>query len=161
MSDSLGYRGMYRVVISMDRGGVYDLYTDFGLVPSSKPYIEPRKHREKYVEVPGRHGSIDLCELFSDTPLYDDITGSLEFIIQNKRFYNLLPNPATNPNSLDDFGTFKRKIETALNGGTGSITILHDGTSETFKGRFWVDGYGNEESHSTVTIGYRVAPNTN
>lgn len=160
MPDSSGYRDMYRVVITMDKGEAYDLYEYFGLIPSSKPFIEPRKHREKYVEVPGRHGSIDLCELFSDGPLYDDITGTLDFIIQNSRYYNVLPNPSVKPESLDSFGVFKNKIEAAINGGTGTIQIEHDGLTETFKGRFWVDGYGAEDTHSTVTIGYRVSPNT-
>lgn len=56
-------------------------WTDWHLVPSSRPVFAPPKLKTNYVDIPGMNGSLDLSEAVSGRPVYDNRQGSLDFYV--------------------------------------------------------------------------------
>ena len=42
--------------------GEFHSYKDFGLVPTSKPVVNLPSPKLEYLDIPGRHGEIDITE---------------------------------------------------------------------------------------------------
>lgn len=56
-------------------------WTDWHLVPSSRPVFAPPKPKTNYVNIPGMNGSLDLSEAVSGRPVYENRQGSLDFYV--------------------------------------------------------------------------------
>lgn len=64
-----------------DRSLFKDTWTDWHLVPVTKPVIDPPPVQTNSVEIPGMNGVIDMTEVLLGYPLYSNRTGSLEFYV--------------------------------------------------------------------------------
>ena len=62
----------------------YDTWYDWNLIPVSRPVISPPECKTHYVDVPGSNGKLDLSTALTGYPLYENRTGSIEFIVMNK-----------------------------------------------------------------------------
>ena len=60
-------------------------YDDFGLIPTSRPIINPSSPRYSYIEVPGMSGVLDVSDSLTGKMSYENRTGSIEFLVQNKK----------------------------------------------------------------------------
>lgn len=69
------YNGEHSVIF-----GSKHSWNDWKLIPSSVPVIPPPKPRTEYLNIPGTNGSIDISEMLVGYPLYDNRTGSFQFI---------------------------------------------------------------------------------
>lgn len=59
--------------------GSKNSWTDWHLVPSSRPVFAPPKTKTNYVDIPGMNGSLDLSEAGYGRPVYKNRQGSFNF----------------------------------------------------------------------------------
>lgn len=129
-----------------------DTYTDWHLVPSSRPTIASPGVETKFVTIPGRDGSIDLSEfLRNGRPAYGDRSGSFDFIVENDFDENARPE--------EFWVTLYPKIVNALHGRRIKMVLNEDDPDCYWEGRFTVDKYEpGDGHHSNVTISYSIGP---
>ena len=60
-------------------------FRDFGLIPVSRPVVNPPQPNYSFLEVPGANGSLDISEAVCGNITYADRTGSFEFYVKNGR----------------------------------------------------------------------------
>lgn len=121
----------------------YDSWEDWHLIPSSRPVIAPPQERTSFVTVPGRHGKIDLSWALTDGPVYDNRTGSLEFIVDHVKW--------------GGWHTAYQTIMAALQGHRSKV-ILSDDPSYYYEGMVWVDKWTSDERNSTISLKYDLYP---
>jgi hypothetical protein len=118
-------------------------WRDFHLVPTSRPVIPPPTFRERYVDIPGRDGAIDLGSVFSEGPVFSGRIGSIEFLVDLDAW----------PSWAVAYST----IATYLHGKTMRMT-LDDDPEFYYEGRFTVNQWQSGASFSTVVVDYNLQP---
>ena len=63
--------------------GEKNSWDDWHLIPTSRPVFNPPKPKLKTVDVPGGDGLLDVSELLTGYPVYENRTGSIEFMVHN------------------------------------------------------------------------------
>lgn len=74
--DLIFYNGEHSITF-----GDKNSWTDWHLIPTSKPVITPPTIKVKQVDIPGVNGMIDLTTVLTGYPVYSNRTGSLDFIL--------------------------------------------------------------------------------
>lgn len=119
-------------------------WKDWHLVPMTRPVINPPTQKTSVVDIPGADGVIDLSEVVSGKPVYNNRTGSIEFLVQNgfKEW-------------SDTFST----VMAYLNGSKKKI-IFNDDPNYYYEGRVWVSKWDSSSSihYSKITVDYDVGP---
>jgi hypothetical protein len=156
---------MFTVTFSTDIGG-FDTWSHY-MVPTERPSINPPPLRKKYVTIPGRSGVIDLTGFHTDNdePVYDNRTGSLEFIVLNENINCAgisggLKSSWTDfypPNTSITWANIYRELCSSVDGGKGTLTMSED-PGYSYYGRFTVDHWKSQEKYSTVVINYDLLP---
>ena len=118
-------------------------WRDFHLVPTSRPVIPPPTFKERYVDIPGRNGAVDLGSLLTGGPVYANRIGSIEFLVA----------PDIWPSWIVAYTT----ILTYLHGQAMRMT-LDDDPAFYYEGRFTVNQWQSGQSFSTIVIDYNVQP---
>lgn len=118
-------------------------WNQFHLIPSTRPVVAQPTPTFKYVDIPGRDGSIDLTNYLIGRPTYSDRSGSFKFYVAN------------------DYGRWeKRKLDLAkfFDGKKEMKMELEDDPHYYYLGRFYLADWTPGASNSEVTINYRVKP---
>ena len=136
------YEGLHKVTFKIDNVS-YDSWEDWHLIPKSRPVITPPVERTSFVTVPGRHGKLDLSWALTDKPVYDNRTGSFEFIVDHTKW--------------GGWHTAYQTIMAALQGHRSKV-ILSDDPSYYYEGMCWVDKWNSDERYSKITIKYDLYP---
>lgn len=63
--------------------GDKNTWDDWHLVPLSRPFFAPPIPKTNFVDIPGGDGSIDLSTALSGRTVYENRTGTIEFMIVN------------------------------------------------------------------------------
>ena len=141
--------GGYKMYHSISFGSyIWDIsswkntWDDWHLVPKSRLLFVPPPVKTHYVDIPGANGILDLTDSLTGSPVYGNREGSFEFIVVN---------------GYGDWAERYREILEYLHG-KKHLAILEDEPSYYYEGRFTVEDWGSEESWSTITISYSVAP---
>lgn len=129
--------------------GNKNTWTDWHLVPTSRPVIDPPPVKTRYVEIPGADGVIDLTDSLTGKPAYNNREGSIEFYVLNQ--YDL-EGPATY-----NWSDVYSEIMTYLHGKRMTM-ILEDDPGYYYEGRFSVNSWKTDQTRSTITIDYNVDP---
>lgn len=124
-------------------------WDDWHLIPSSRPSITQPTVNYKFVDVPGRDGSLDMSNYLTGAPSYSDRTGNISFYVANENEYGA---------SYGNWATRKSEIATFLDGRKQLKMILEDDPNYYYLGRCYMKDWQPGENFSTVTIEYRVAP---
>ena len=117
-------------------------YSDWHLVPSSRPTIVNPKLISNYIDIPGASGSLDMTEALTGFPLYSDREGDLEFYV------------------LNDYGSWttrRNEINNILHGQKVSI-YLEDEQDYYYVGRMEVNDWKSQKDFSMITFHYRLEP---
>ena len=117
-------------------------WADWSMVSEDPVAVAPPKVKTNYVQVPGAKGSIDLTNAVAGHVLYDNVEGSIQFVVT----------------SADPIATYYTVMH-FLHGMSGKMTPTDGGG--TFDGRFSVDGYSVSDGQFKITIGYNVVPYIN
>lgn len=125
----------------------YNTWTSWGLIPVTRPVINPPTRKEKYIDIPGANGMIDLSNsLTNDMPVYNNREGSLEFyVVKDDKTLNELYSEIMNALSfMSTYGTNKM--------------ILEEDSEYYYEGYFFVNEPKVSRPWSTITIDYKVSP---
>lgn len=123
--------------------GTKNTWDDWHIVPSSRPVISPPSVKTNYVEVPGANGSIDFTEALRGFPVYQNRTGSIEFIVLHD-YWNSWANT---------YHTIMSHLH-----GKRMRMILEDDPNYYYEGRFSVNNWKSDRDYSKITIDYTVDP---
>lgn len=129
---------MYHSVTFGDK----NTWDDWRLVPSSRPVFNPPPQKVKTLDIPGGDGVLDLSTALTGYPVYQNRTGSIEFIVMNdfKEWYNAYSD-----------------IMDYLHGKTMRAT-LEDDPEYFYEGHFTVNSWKSQKDWSRITIDYSVGP---
>ena len=123
-------------------------WTDWYLIPSSRPVINPPDIKTKYVDIPGADWHLDLSTVLTGDIAYGSRTGSIDFIVDN--------------GFLSDYkaDAWYSVYSTILNHLHGQLLkcTLEDEPDFYYQGRFSVNSWKSEKTNSKITIDYDLAP---
>lgn len=77
------YEGAHALIISDTLGNTKNTFTDWHLVPASRPSVAPPSVKTKIIENPGGDGIIDVSQAVTRFPLYGQREGSWDFYVLN------------------------------------------------------------------------------
>lgn len=140
--DLIFYNGEHSVKFWKSENDHKDSWTDWHLIPTSKPIISMPAVRTKIVELPGINGIIDLTTALTGWPTYGNRTGSLEFILAPG--YGILES-------------VRREIANYLHGFSCRL-YLADDVSHYYEGTFSVDAVKADARTNGISIGYNLGP---
>lgn len=123
--------------------GNMNTFSDWHLVPDSRPVIIQPETKVNTVDIPGGQGLLDLSEVLTNYPLYSNRSGSLSF------------------NVLNGYGDWKDRHQEIANyiHGKNLTMVLEDDPDWYYEGRFkfsWESP--NDGTWSKVTIDYDLDP---
>ena len=136
------YNGEHSVKFGDSHQGYKDSWTDWHLIPTSKPVIAPPTVKTKQVDIPGVYCVIDLTTVLTGYPIYGNRTGSLEFI--------LAPG-------FESWESVKTKVMEYL-GGRSMTMILSDEKYYYYIGTFAVGNLKADARNYGITINYDLYP---
>lgn len=114
-------------------------WTDWRLVPVSRPVFAPPAAKTVYVDLPGANGQLDLTESLTGDVKFKDRIGTIEFQVENREAWNEVYSD----------------IMDCLQG-QRMRAILDDGQEYYYIGRFSVDAWNSEKNRSRIVISYDV-----
>ena len=116
-------------------------YIDFGLVPTSKPLVNLPSPKLEYLEIPGRHGSIDITESLTKEVIYEMRVGSFEFIVSNSKKWDEIHS----------------RLISLVHG--KKVKIILDSEKEyVYQGRRLVREFKSDKNYSLITLDYKLEP---
>lgn len=122
--------------------GDKNTWTDWGLIPTSRPVFNPPKIKSKYVDIPGSDGLLDLSTLLAGRPLFANREGSLEFVVADQ---------------TKNWAVLYSDIANYLHG-QSMRAYPEDDPDYYYEGRFTLNAWQSNQTFSTITIDYSVAP---
>lgn len=135
--------------VSFEIGGTtYNTWGTWRLIPTSRPSIALPEVRTKYVDIPGMHGKLDISEILTDSPLYENRKGSFEFYYSR---FESSTGVVYSWHDLLDYITF------TLHGKSG-LMYIDENPDKKYKGRFSVKKWTTDKAYSKVTIDYECLP---
>ena len=141
---------MYHSLIFKDGNDTRNTWNNWHLIPSSRPVVVPPTPTYKYVDIPGRDGSLDFSDYLIGRPTYGDRSGSFTFYVANE-----------DPNTGRGYGNWasrKQEIAQFLDGKKILKMTLEDDINHYYVGRFYLKDWNSGEHNSQVVIEYRVKP---
>ena len=147
MYHSLTFKRKYTV--PYNKTVTKNTYTDFKLAPSSRPVISTPKLKTVYVDIPGGNGSIDLSEVVSGCPVYENREGDIEFYVLNENYPGF--------NSYDTWIKRYTDISNYLHGRDIEMS-LEDDPDYYYRGRFSIDEWSSDKDYSMITLSYVLEP---
>ena len=117
-------------------------WEDWHLIPMSRPVINPPTKKTIFVDIPGANGHLDLSEVVSGGPVYNNRTGSIEFMVQN------------------GFKPWSEMFSTVMNAlhGRYMTVVLDDDPEWSYRGLISVSKWNTGDHYSTITIDYDLEP---
>lgn len=129
---------MYHSVTFGDK----NTWDDWRLIPTSRPLFNPPALKERYVDIPGADGLLDLSTIFVNRPIFSNRQGSLEFLVEDQD---------------TPWEVIYSRIANYLHG-RHHRAILEDDPNFFYEGRFKLNQWRSNPSFSTITIDYSVGP---
>lgn len=133
----------HSVIFKAGNSGYKNAMTDWHIVPTSRPVISPPAVKTNYVDVPGANSSIDFTEALRGFPVYQNRTGSIEFVVLHEYWSSWISTYQTVMEYLHG-----KKIK----------MWLEDDPDYYYEGRFAVNTWKSNKDYSRITIDYNVSP---
>lgn len=132
--------------------GTTNSYEDLGLVPSSRPLVNPPELKERIIDIPGADGEINLTRAINGYNSYKNRTGSWEFIVLNPWDYQFPKRLGNSP-----WNARYNEILSLLHGKYMPI-FFEDDMDYMYIGYTKVASWTTNNDWSTVTIDYSLEP---
>lgn len=133
----------YSVTFTSSEGVKRNTWQDWHLVPTSPPMVAPPEPYTNYVEIPGRiEGPIDLSEVLTGGPSYQNSEGSWEFVLVEGYY----PRPET-----------YQMLKKFLHGRQMKIELEED-PLHYYIGRLTIEQPSTGRGNSSFTINYVIRP---
>ncbi len=121
--------------------GTKNTWTDWKLVPTSRPVIDPPPVKKVMVDIPGADGSIDLTESLTGFVRYENRKGSFEFKVHTK----------------EDWVEVYSSILDYLHGQRLKIFLVDD-PGYYYYGRASINTWKTNKNYSLITIDVETEP---
>lgn len=118
-----------------------DTFNEWGLVPTSRPVINPPEPKTTYVDVPAGDGGLDYTDILLGRPPYGYREGSWEFAVRSELSWT----------------EAYTSIMNYLHGVRHTI-VLEDDPDYYYTGRLTVNAWKSEKEYSLITIDYKLDP---
>lgn len=122
--------------------GKKNTWKDWKLIPAQRPSFAPPLPKNNFMKIPGGNGIIDLSESLTGYPIYQDRTGSWEFIVSDQ---------------VTPWQDIYSEIMNYLQGKRFNA-VLEDDKYFHYEGRFWVNEERSDPEASKIVIEYDVYP---
>ena len=122
--------------------GEKNTWDDWRLVSPVLPSFAPPTQKTTYLDIPGASGVIDLSEMLTGYPIFNNREGSFEFLRLN---------------GYESWQDIYSAIADYLHG-RAMRCYLEDDRNWFYEGRFFIKDWKNTTPWTTVTIGYNVGP---
>lgn len=123
--------------------GEYNTYTDWKLVPTSRPVVAPPEPQYNFVEVPGMNGALDFTEALGGVA-YRMREGKWKFLVEHD-------HPGY------DWQRVYSDIMNAIHGKLVKV-VLEDDPDYYYTGRVSVDEWRSDPDNSYITLTYQLSP---
>ncbi len=118
-------------------------WTDWHLIPSSRPVVSQAAPQTSMMEVPGRkNGPVNSSYFLINNVVYSPRSGSFEFLVDNDHEY---------------WESIRTKIADYLHGKAMQM-VLEDDPDYYYDGRFSLGEWHSESWNSRVIINYALKP---
>lgn len=131
--------------------GNKNTWSDWCIIPTSDPIISLPSVKTNYVDVPGGNGSLDMSEVLTKYPVYNNREGSLSFVVMNRSASH---QPECNPLKFRDLVA---EISDHLHGHRMQM-ILEDDPEYYYEGRFEVESTNSNINFNEIVIKYILDP---
>lgn len=121
---------------------VANTWTDWHLIPSSRPAIAHPTIVTKFIEIPGADAMLDLTTYLTGRPNYGQRQGSINFLVAN---------------NIENWETIREKMVRVLHGKRIKMK-LEDDPGYYYEGRFTVGNWESGASNSAISINYQLDP---
>lgn len=121
---------------------IANTWSDWHLIPSSRPSVAHPSIVTRFVEVPGADGMLDLTTFLTGRPNYGQRQGNLQFIVDNDH---------------ENWETIRMKIANTLHGKRLKMRLMDD-PGYYYEGRFTVGNWEPGSDHSRIQITYNLEP---
>ena len=123
--------------------GEKNTWDDWHLIPASRPEFSTPNPKSKFIGIPGMEGGgLDISEIQSGKPVFENRNGSLEFVVMN---------------GYGDWEARYTAIREYLHG-KKLRAVLDDDPNFYYEGRFKLDPWKSDKNYSIITINYDVDP---
>lgn len=123
--------------------GEKNTWTDWHLIPSSRPVIAIPEQKTNYIELPGENSSLDFSDYLSGDPIFSNREGDIEFVVDHDKW--------------DHWEMARNEISNYLRGRELRM-ILADDPLWFYSGRFTMSNWRNGQNYSLVNIKYVLKP---
>lgn len=121
---------------------IANTWTDWHLIPSSRPSVVPPTIVTKYVEIPGADGVLDLSNFLTGRPTYGQRQGSFSFVVDNDH---------------EPWEKLRSRITNALHGKKLNMLLMDD-PNYYYTGRFTVGNWESGATNSKISLSYQLDP---
>lgn len=128
---------MYHSLIISGR----NTFTEWGMVPTSRPVVNPPKVKTTYVNLPASNGVLDYSDLLMGSVPYGQREGSWEFALRPGRTW----------------ASVYSSIMNCLHGRRHTV-VLEDDPAFQYSGRLSVNAWKSDPKYSLITIDYNLDP---
>lgn len=118
-------------------------WSDWHLVPSSRPVISPPSPIYKAISIPGTNGTFDMSRLLTGRINYQNRTGSWSFILDHEQSTH--------------WETAYSEIMAYLHG-ESLVCVLEDDPGFYYEGNFTVSSAGSSNGWSGISVNYDLYP---
>ena len=147
----IGGTEVYHSISFEINGKTYNTWDSWRLIPYPRPSVALPKVRTKYIDIPGMNGQMDISEILTGNPLYENRTGSWDFYISRKPLSD---------GTYQHWTSLWHLIAEALHGKSGTAW-LEDDYSRAYTGRFSIGNkFDVQKDYSKITIEYTLSPYT-
>lgn len=133
----------------------YQTYASWGLIPDGRLIVNPPDVQEKFIEIPGRNGELDISDILTGSAALKNRTGSWGFyIVPNGYAFTSEPN-----NAMAGVTPAQRAktVYDAIHEKTVRVW-LNDDLTKYYTGRVKVKSWPAGNTYSRITIDYNLAP---
>ncbi len=116
-------------------------YDEWGLIPTSRPLVNPPEVKTTYVDIPSSHGILDYTELLLWEPPFRRREGSWEFAVK----------PG------DSWASVYSSLLNYVHGKEHYV-ILEDDPDYKYQGRLTLNSWKSDPEYSVITIDYSLDP---
>lgn len=128
---------MYHSIIISGR----NTFTEWGMVPTSRPVVSPPEVKTTYVNLPASNGILDYSDLLMGSVPFGQREGSWEFALRPGRTW----------------ASVYSSIMNYLHGRRHTV-ILEDDPAFQYSGRLSVNAWKSDPKYSLITIDYNLDP---
>lgn len=143
----------YNIAFAREWNGSYihrDTYSDWGMVPQSRPLVNPPEPKTTYIDIPGMNGAIDSTEILVSDVKYGMCEGQWKFYVLND--YN------NKMDGINDWSDLYHDLCNVLHGRYATC-VLESDPNHSYVGRFAISSWESSKDYSEVAINYKIYPN--